>query len=70
MQRLKRVAEVGFVETVKAQAVVLVAESLPYWLLGLNIQYVISVSFYGHAKFEQMFDSLLQEAPMLSILSS
>lgn len=40
VQRLKRVADVGFISTTRAQSLIIFAEAFPYWLLRIDRQYV------------------------------
>lgn len=68
VQRLKRVSEVNFIGTVRGNAVVLVIETFPYWLLELEWHKVIYVSYYGRTTFDPIFDSLQQDVHIHSIL--
>lgn len=54
--------------TIKAQSVVIFAETFPYWVLGLDRHYVTSISFYGYATFDLLFASCGQEGPLVSML--
>lgn len=68
VQRVKRVAELGFVETFRVLAVVIAAETFPYWLLVIDRHYVTSISCNEYSTFDQIFDTLQEDASTVSLL--